>query len=79
MFESLRRICDYNESYFARRAMLIGLRFAIFLQINLQEYTEKIISGLINLKSNLNNLIIVWCCCKSIIINKDYKVMIIII
>jgi len=39
MFESLRGICDYNESYFARRAMLIELRSAIFSNKSATEYT----------------------------------------
>lgn len=42
MFEFLRGICDYNESYFARRAMLIELRSAIFSN-KFTEYTGKIV------------------------------------
>lgn len=59
MFEFLRGICDYNESYFARRAMLIELRSAI-LSNKFTEYTGKIVGAAFLIKKrliiiNLNN------------------------
>lgn len=53
MFESLQGICDYNESYFARRAMLIELRSATFSNKFAMEY-GKIIGALLIKKKLLH-------------------------
>lgn len=50
MFESLRGICDYNESYFARRAMLIELRSAMFLDKSIMEHAGKIADTILLIK-----------------------------
>lgn len=59
-------ICDYNESYFARRAMLIGLRLAIFLSKSTTEFSETIRMGFVKLKDSN-------CCISNHLIIKNNK------
>jgi len=58
MFESLRGICDYNESYFAWRAMLIELQSAIFSNKSATEYTGRKLDAALLIKKLIPEIVL---------------------